>query len=107
MQSDGEDSPKQGIQRKNKPVAPLLLSDDTMGEGPHHSWELSDSGNLSSSQAVMVSVIDLNDHTAVFSSGTTGSVNENAATSTVIYTAVASDADGTSAHNTKHTRVHM
>ncbi len=47
-----------------------------------------------------VSVLDLNDHTAVFSSGTTGSVNENAATSTVIYTAVASDADGTSAHNT-------
>ena len=46
MQSDGEDSPKQGIQRKNKPIAPLLLSDDPMGEGPHHSWELSDSGNL-------------------------------------------------------------
>ncbi|TKL81177.1 cadherin repeat domain-containing protein, partial [Enterococcus faecium] len=46
-----------------------------------------DSGNLSSSQAVTVSVLDLNDNTAVFSSATTGSVNENAATSTVIYTA--------------------
>ena len=46
MDSDGEDSPKQSIKRKNKPAAPILLSDDPMGEGSNHSWELSDSGNL-------------------------------------------------------------
>lgn len=46
MDSDGDDSPKQSIRRKNKPVAPILLSDDPMGEGSSHSWELSDSGNL-------------------------------------------------------------
>ena len=46
MDSDGEDSPKQSIKRKNKPADPILLSDDPMGEGSNHSWELSDSGNL-------------------------------------------------------------
>jgi hypothetical protein len=46
MDSDGEDSPKQSIKRKNKPVAPIVLSDDAMGESSNHSWELSDSGNL-------------------------------------------------------------
>jgi VCBS repeat-containing protein len=57
-------------------------------------------GTLSSNQNVVVSVIDLNDNTAVISSGATGTVNENADTTTVIYTAAATDADGTSAHNT-------
>jgi hypothetical protein len=49
-------------------------------------------------QAVTVSVTDVNDNAPVFSSGATGSVVENAATSTVIYTAARSDADGTSAN---------
>ncbi|WP_162623566.1 autotransporter-associated beta strand repeat-containing protein, partial [Marinomonas arctica] len=58
------------------------------------------SGSLSTTQAVTVSVNDLNDNTPVITSGATGAVNENAATSTVIYTVTASDADGTTANNT-------
>ena len=45
-------------------------------------------------QAVVVSVTNLNDNAPVFTSGSTGSVNENASTSTVIYTAGTTDADG-------------
>ena len=58
------------------------------------------SGSLSTTQAVTVSVNDLNDNTPVITSSATGAVNENAATSTVIYTAVATDADGTAVNNT-------
>uniref|UniRef100_A6VVW9 Autotransporter-associated beta strand repeat protein n=1 Tax=Marinomonas sp. (strain MWYL1) TaxID=400668 RepID=A6VVW9_MARMS len=58
------------------------------------------SGSLSTTQAVIVSVNDLNDNTPVMTSGATGSVNENADTSTVIYTATATDADGTATNNT-------
>jgi len=58
------------------------------------------SGSLSVSKAVTVSVNDLNDNTPVITSGATGSVDENAATSTVIYTVTATDADGTTANNT-------
>ncbi|MGO2233527.1 MAG: DUF4347 domain-containing protein, partial [Marinomonas sp.] len=58
------------------------------------------SGSLSTTQAVIVSVNDLNDNTPVMTSGATGSVNENADTSTVIYTATATDADGTAANST-------
>ena len=58
------------------------------------------SGSLSTTQAVTVSVNDLNDNTPVITSGATGAVNENAATNTVIYTAVATDADGTAVNNT-------
>ena len=50
-------------------------------------------GANTTSQAVVVSVTNLNDNVPVFTSGGTGSVAENAATSTVIYTAVATDAD--------------
>ncbi|WP_137170039.1 DUF4347 domain-containing protein [Marinomonas sp. FW-1] len=57
-------------------------------------------GTEDATQAVTVSVNDLNDNAPVFTSGLTGSVNENAATSTVIYTAKATDADGTAANNT-------
>ncbi|HWR00514.1 MAG TPA: cadherin domain-containing protein [Chlorobaculum sp.] len=45
------------------------------------------------SKAVVVSVTNLNDIAPVFTSGATGAVVENAAVSTVIYTAVATDAD--------------
>jgi type III secretion system FlhB-like substrate exporter len=45
------------------------------------------------SKGVLVSVTNLNDNTPVFTSGSTGSVVENAATNTVIYTAVATDSD--------------
>ena len=58
------------------------------------------SGSLSTTQAVTVSINDLNDNTPVMTSGATGSVNENADTSTVIYTATATDADGTATNNT-------
>ena len=44
-------------------------------------------------QSVVVSVTNLNDNAPVFTSGTSGSVAENAPTSTVIYTATATDAD--------------
>jgi hypothetical protein len=50
-------------------------------------------------QTVAVSVTDVNDNAPVFSSGATGSVTENAATSTVIYTAVATDADTSAPNN--------
>jgi hypothetical protein len=53
---------------------------------------------LSTEKAVSVSVTDVNDVAPVFSSGNTGSVLENAATRTAIYTAASSDADGTAAN---------
>ncbi|PYF83297.1 VCBS repeat-containing protein/autotransporter-associated beta strand protein [Marinomonas alcarazii] len=52
-------------------------------------------GNLTDTQAVTVSVADVNEAPVIIS-GNTGSVNENAATSTVIYTATATDADNDS-----------
>ncbi|MFZ4525557.1 MAG: cadherin domain-containing protein, partial [Chlorobium sp.] len=55
-----------------------------------------DAGN-SATQAVAVSVVNLNDNSPLFTSGTTGSVNENAAISTVIYTAATTDADNLAA----------
>ncbi|SBS36322.1 Cadherin domain protein [Marinomonas spartinae] len=57
-------------------------------------------GNLTDSKAVAVSVNDLNDNAPVITSSATGSVNENAPTSTVIYQVTATDADGTAANNT-------
>ncbi|MDD3328152.1 MAG: VCBS domain-containing protein, partial [Zoogloea sp.] len=50
-------------------------------------------------QSFTVDVTDLNDNAPVFTSGASGSVAENAATSTVIYTAQATDADATAANN--------
>jgi methionine-rich copper-binding protein CopC len=44
-------------------------------------------------QAVVVSVNNLNDNAPVFTSGGTGSVDENAPITTVVYTAVTTDAD--------------
>ena len=49
---------------------------------------------------VTISVTDQNDIAPVFSSGTTASTAENILTSTVVYDADASDADGTPANNT-------
>jgi Ca2+-binding RTX toxin-like protein len=54
-------------------------------------------GVSTTEQTVTVSVGDLNDNAPVFTSGTTGTVAENAATSTVIYTATRTDADVTAA----------
>ncbi len=65
---------------------------------PSYSFNVvaSDGAN-STTQAVVVSVANLNDNAPVFTSGATGSVNENAATSTVIYTAATTDADNLAA----------
>jgi hypothetical protein len=49
------------------------------------------------SEAVVVSVTNVNDNVPEFSSGSTGSVTENADVSTVIYTANAMDADNLAA----------
>ncbi|WP_374240632.1 VCBS domain-containing protein [Zoogloea sp.] len=51
-------------------------------------------------QSFTVAVTDLNDNAPVFTSGASGSVAENAPTSTVIYAASATDADATAAFNT-------
>ncbi|WP_278453454.1 cadherin domain-containing protein [Stutzerimonas kunmingensis] len=52
-------------------------------------------GSLVYSQAFTVNVTDINDNAPVFTSGNTGTVAENAATTTVIYAAATTDADGT------------
>ncbi|MDP2901989.1 MAG: ExeM/NucH family extracellular endonuclease [Methylovulum sp.] len=51
-----------------------------------------DAGGLAAEQAVVVSVSNVNE-APVFSSGSIGSVAENAAISTPVYTAIATDAD--------------
>ncbi|MFZ4524873.1 MAG: beta strand repeat-containing protein [Chlorobium sp.] len=51
------------------------------------------SGIDHTTQAVEVQVVNLNDNAPVFTSGATGSVDENASTSTVVYTAKTTDAD--------------
>ena len=48
-------------------------------------------------QTITVDVTNLNDNAPVFTSGSTGGVDENAATSTVLYTAATSDADNLAA----------
>jgi hypothetical protein len=55
-------------------------------------------GTLATEKAVTVAVSDVNDNAPVFTSSDTGTVAENAATSTAIYTAVTTDADGTAAN---------
>jgi serralysin len=54
-------------------------------------------GSLTATQAVAITVTNLNDTAPVFTSGGTGTVAENAATSTVIYTAATTDADNLAA----------
>lgn len=56
-------------------------------------------GMRSTEKAVTLSVTDVNDNTPSISSSAIGSVDENAMTSTVIYTATATDTDGTAANN--------
>jgi large repetitive protein len=56
------------------------------------------SATLTTEQAVTVGVTDLNDVAPVFTSGASGTVAENAALSTAIYTAATTDADGTAAN---------
>jgi VCBS repeat-containing protein len=51
-------------------------------------------------QAFTIGVTDVNDNAPIFSSGATGGEAENTPTTNVVYTAQASDADGTAANNT-------
>ena len=57
---------------------------------------------LVTSQSFTIAVGDVNDNAPVFTSGTTASTPENVATSTAVYTAHATDADGTAPNNTVH-----
>jgi hypothetical protein len=57
-----------------------------------------DNAGNTAEKAVTLSIKDLNDMAPVFTSGPTGTVDENAATSTVVYTAATTDADGTAAN---------
>ncbi|MBF0272408.1 MAG: cadherin domain-containing protein, partial [Magnetococcales bacterium] len=54
---------------------------------------VTDSGGLTDTQAVTIGVVDVNE-APVITSANTGSVSENAAVSTVVYTATATDPDG-------------
>ena len=58
---------------------------------------VADDGINRAEKAVTVTVTDLNDNAPVITSAATGSVTENAATTTVIYTATRTDADVTAA----------
>jgi hypothetical protein len=53
---------------------------------------------LVAEQEVSVTVIDVNDHAPVFTSGNSGSVSENAPVTEPIYVAVTTDADGPAAN---------
>ncbi len=61
------------------------------------------SGSLTTSQTFTIAVADINDNAPVFNSGSganAANTPENVPTTTVVYTAHASDADGTAANNT-------
>ena len=59
-------------------------------------------GILTTSQTFTIAVADVNDNAPAFTSPTTATTPENVATTTVVYTAHANDADGTAANNTVH-----
>ena len=79
-------------------VVTLKASADYESGKTSYSFDvIANDGANTRTQAVVVQVVNLNDNSPVFTSGTTGSVNENAAISTVIYTAVTTDADNLAA----------
>ncbi|PUE46836.1 hypothetical protein B9Z45_16360, partial [Limnohabitans sp. 2KL-17] len=81
-------------------VARNFESPDDAGANNVYNYTLTatDADGNSADQAVVLSVVDFNDNAPVFSSGATGSVPENAATTREIYTASTTDADGTAAN---------
>src|SRR2546429_227054 len=67
---------------------------------PYTTLSRSNNGTHDTTQAVTVTVSDVNDNAPIFSSGTTGSEAENTAISNVVYDAIASDHDCTPANTT-------
>ncbi|MGI9213971.1 MAG: cadherin domain-containing protein, partial [Methylococcaceae bacterium] len=79
----------------------LKTSADYEAKASYSFTVVASSKDLSSEQAIVVSVNDLNDNTPVITSPATGNVDENAPASTVIYTVTATDADATTPNNTR------
>ncbi|NBY04323.1 MAG: cadherin repeat domain-containing protein, partial [Betaproteobacteria bacterium] len=52
-------------------------------------------GDVVKTESLRIQVLDVNDNAPIFTSGNRGTVAENAAASTVVYSAVTTDADGT------------
>jgi hypothetical protein len=75
----------------------LLAAADHEAKTSYQFTIIASDGLNAAEQAVTVNVIDINDGVPVITSATTGTVAENAATSTVIYTATRTDADVTAA----------
>jgi hypothetical protein len=75
----------------------LLVSANFEAKTSYVFTVVADDGVFRAEQAVTVSVVDTNDVAPVITSPTTGTVVENAPTSTVIYTATRTDADATAA----------
>jgi hypothetical protein len=70
---------------------------------PGHAYTITvraSDGILTSSQNFTIGVGDVNDNAPVFTSGTAAATPENVPTTTAVYTAHATDADGTAANNT-------
>jgi hypothetical protein len=70
---------------------------------PGHAYTITvqaSDGIFTTSQNFTIGVADVNDNAPVFTSGTSASTPENVATTTPVYTAHATDADGTPANNT-------
>ncbi|WP_262963737.1 FG-GAP-like repeat-containing protein [Methylobacter psychrophilus] len=78
-------------------VVTLLATADFEAKAGYNFNVIASDGSNTTTQAVVVSVLNLNDNAPVFTSGATGTVNENALISTVIYTAATTDADNLSA----------
>ncbi|UOA08412.1 cadherin domain-containing protein [Methylobacter sp. S3L5C] len=71
----------------------LKASADFESKSSYNFDVIANDGSNITTQAVVVSVNNLNDNAPVFTSGAIGSVDENALITTVIYTAVTTDAD--------------
>ena len=78
-------------------VVTLLASADYETKTSYVFTVVASDGLHMTEKTVTVNVVDANDRLALITSGATGSVTENAATTTVIYTATRTDADVTAA----------
>ena len=85
-----------GISGNNLVVAGVL--DYESGASQQVTVRVTDSGGLTYDEVFNIGITDANDAPAV-TSGATGSVAENAATSTVVYQATAADPDATAPNN--------